>query len=49
MVHDYRALETARSDAAQLIQSDAFWKDEQFAPLRDDLEASGVLSGEKLD
>lgn len=49
MVHDYRALETARSDAAKLIQSDAFWKNEQFAPLRDDLEASGVLSGEKLD
>ena len=25
MVHDYRALETARQDAAILIDSEAFW------------------------
>lgn len=27
MVHDYRALETARQDAANLVASDAFWKE----------------------
>ena len=49
MVHDYRALETARRDAVQLISSGAFWKDPEYAPLRSYLEESGALSGEKLD
>ncbi len=49
MVHDYRALEVARDDATRLIQSKAFWKDEQYELLRKDLELSGVLDGDKLD
>lgn len=49
VVHDYRALETARKDAAELIQSDSFWRDKEFEPLRTYLQESGVLSGEKLD
>lgn len=49
MVHDYRALETARSDAAMLIQSDYFWTEHEYEYLRKQLEESGVLEGEKLD
>ncbi|WP_026692531.1 ATP-dependent DNA helicase RecG [Peribacillus kribbensis] len=49
MVHDYRALEVARSDAAALVNSDVFWKDPEYAPLRNHLKESGVLSGEKFD
>ncbi|WP_084820130.1 ATP-dependent DNA helicase RecG [Mesobacillus campisalis] len=49
MVHDYRALETARNDAALLVQSRAFWQSEKYAGLREHLAAAGALSGEKLD
>lgn len=49
MVHDYRALETARADAAKLIYSGAFWKDPEYERLRKYLESTGVLEGEKLD
>ncbi|WP_232490102.1 ATP-dependent DNA helicase RecG [Neobacillus cucumis] len=49
MVHDYRALETARNDAALMIQSKAFWSSTEYIFLRNELEWSGVLEGEKLD
>lgn len=49
MVHDYRALETARQDAYRLIESTAFWKEPDYLYLRTFIEESGVLSGEKLD
>jgi ATP-dependent DNA helicase RecG len=49
MVHDYRALETARNDAAQLIQAEQFWNNEEYKFLRSHLAQSGVLDGEKLD
>lgn len=49
MVHDYRALETARNDAAILVESHAFWHTLQYAGLRLYLEESGVFQGEKLD
>lgn len=49
MVHDFRALETARDDAMKLIQSDAFWNSEEYRFLRADLIQSGAMSGEKLD
>ncbi|MCZ0755348.1 ATP-dependent DNA helicase RecG [Anoxybacillus sp. J5B_2022] len=49
VVHDYRILEVARSDAAKLIESRAFWHEEAYRPLRRYLEQSGVLNGEKLD
>ena len=48
MVHDYRALETARKDAADLVQSDAFWTDPEYKELRQTLVDSGVLGGDKL-
>jgi len=49
MVHDYRALLTARRDAEILINSRVFWQHEAYVPLRRMVEESGVLSGEKLD
>ncbi|MCU9612145.1 ATP-dependent DNA helicase RecG [Caldibacillus lycopersici] len=49
MVHDYRALETARGDAERLINSEKFWEDDLYLPLRETIEASGILDGEKLD
>ena len=49
MVHDYRALETARNDAMSLIESDQFWKAEEYAELRLKLAESGALENEKLD
>ena len=49
MVHDYRALETARNDAAAMIQSKAFWSNPEYVYLRKQLEDTGVLEGEKLD
>lgn len=49
MVHDYRALETARDDAAKLIQSEYFWNSEEYESLRRFIQQSGIMSGEKLD
>lgn len=49
MVHDYRALETARNDATVLIQSAVFWNSPEYASLREYLQQSEVLKGEKLD
>lgn len=49
MVHDYRALETARNDAAELIRSEAFWNSPEYETLRGYLQESEVLKGEKLD
>ncbi|MCL6572014.1 MAG: DNA helicase RecG, partial [Bacillus sp. (in: Bacteria)] len=49
MVHDFRALETARNDAAMLIQSETFWSAPEYECLRKVLAESGVLAGEKLD
>ncbi|WP_045515292.1 ATP-dependent DNA helicase RecG [Neobacillus niacini] len=49
MVHDYRALETARNDASLMIQSNTFWKAKEYEFLRNQLEDTGVLEGEKLD
>ena len=34
MVHDYRALETARNDAAILIEQQQFWDSPDFLPMR---------------
>ena len=49
MVHDYRTLEVAREDAAKLIASHSFWQSPEYAMLREHLEKTGALSGEKLD
>lgn len=49
LVHDYRALETARQDAARMLYDEAFWREADYAPLRELLEGSGVLQGERID
>lgn len=49
MVHDYRALEVARDDASKLIQSSAFWTDSNFKYLRNYINQTGIIHGEKLD
>lgn len=49
MVHDFKALEVARDDAANLISSPAFWNNNEYNVLRLYLQESGVLYGEKLD
>lgn len=49
MVHDYRALETARADAAMLIEQKDFWENPEYEHMRKYLEESGAMSGEKLD
>ncbi|MFC0271257.1 ATP-dependent DNA helicase RecG [Metabacillus herbersteinensis] len=49
MVHDYRALEVARNDAATLINSAAFWEEDIYQNLREYLSNSGILDGGKLD
>jgi ATP-dependent DNA helicase RecG len=49
MVHDYRILEVARTDAAVLVNSNSFWADDDYKPLRKYLENSGIFNSEKLD
>ncbi|MDA7025899.1 ATP-dependent DNA helicase RecG [Bacillus sp. CLL-7-23] len=48
MVHDYRALETARQDATELISSKAFWSEDKYTGIREYLQNSGIVDGEKL-
>ena len=49
VVHDFKALETARDDAAKLIRSEVFWKDEKYRALREYLEEAGAFQKDKLD
>lgn len=49
LVHDYRALETARQDAEKMLSSDSFWTSPEYKFLRKDLEQSGALSQERMD
>jgi len=49
LVHDYRTLETARKDATDMMETEAFWHDETYRYLREMLEQSGVLQGERFD
>lgn len=49
LVHDYRALETARKDAEEMLSSNRFWTDSEYALLREGLEQSGALSQERMD
>lgn len=49
LVHDYRILETARKDATDMMETDAFWHGEEYKCLREMLENSGVLQGERFD
>ena len=49
LVHDYRALETARKDAEAFINSEEFWISEDTRCLREQLEESGALALGRLD
>lgn len=49
LVHDYRALHTAREDAEKLLASAHFWESPEYAALRKSLKQSGALSGERID
>jgi ATP-dependent DNA helicase RecG len=48
MIHDYRALETARNDAAEIIEQNLLEQDAAFAPLKDYLEKNHAYT-DKLD
>ncbi|PWA13468.1 DNA helicase RecG [Pueribacillus theae] len=49
LVHDYRALEVARDDAKQFIESESFWTEPAFEKLRHYLSNEEFIKGEKLD
>lgn len=49
LVHDYRALETARRDAEVLVNSEEFWTGQETKCLREHLEESGALAAGRLD
>ncbi len=49
VVHDYRALEVARQDAAKLVNSTDFWTEQRYAGLRQYISEQGILDGQKLD
>ena len=49
LVHDYRALDTARKDAERFLASDEFWEVPEYELLRRQLEESGALSNERID
>ncbi|MFD1928738.1 ATP-dependent DNA helicase RecG [Sporosarcina siberiensis] len=49
LVHDFRALDTARKDAEKLLNSTYFWEADEYKILRQQLEASGALGNERID
>lgn len=49
MVHDYRALETARQDAQDIITNNWLSNDPEFRYLKQQLENDPILKGEVLD
>jgi len=49
LLSDYKALEVARQEAAELVAEDTFWKEARFAHLRDYLQREGVLDGVVFD
>nr|WP_106784132.1 ATP-dependent DNA helicase RecG [Lysinibacillus timonensis] len=49
LVHDYRTLEAARQDATKLINDERFWIDKEYKHLREMLEETGALNGERID
>ena len=49
LVHDYRALDTARQDAEKYMASEEFWTSNETACLRVYLERSGALEGDRID
>ncbi|MFJ8063858.1 ATP-dependent DNA helicase RecG [Psychrobacillus sp. NPDC096426] len=49
LVHDYRALNTAKVDAERLLNSEEFWKSDEMEGLRTTLINSKALDGERID
>lgn len=49
LVHDYRALNTAKVDAEKMLNSVDFWQSEEMEGLRSVLIHSKVLEGERID
>ena len=49
LVHDFKALSIARDDAERLLNSDAFWHDDTYTALREQLEKSGALTDKRID
>ncbi|PIC71769.1 ATP-dependent DNA helicase RecG [Sporosarcina sp. P16b] len=49
LVHDFKALSIARDDAERLLNSDAFWTNDEYATLRGRLEQSGALTDKRID
>ncbi|QTM99378.1 ATP-dependent DNA helicase RecG [Sediminibacillus dalangtanensis] len=49
MVHDYRALETARMDAQQILEAGSLDKDPQFKQLATHVYNDKIVMGETLD
>ncbi|MFA8437541.1 ATP-dependent DNA helicase RecG [Bacillaceae bacterium YX66] len=49
LVHDYRALEVARNDAKDMIQSNVFWTSSEFEHLRNAVTNESFFKGKKLD
>lgn len=49
LVHDYRALDVARRDAYHMLEREDFWISDDYQILRENLQQSGILSGERMD
>ncbi|WP_277584296.1 ATP-dependent DNA helicase RecG [Psychrobacillus antarcticus] len=49
LVHDYRALNTAKVDAERLLGSKEFWNSVELAGLREILINSKAMDGERID
>ncbi|MCK1996200.1 ATP-dependent DNA helicase RecG [Psychrobacillus psychrodurans] len=49
LVHDYRALNTAKVDAERLLESEEFWNSDEMTLLRDILINSKAMDGERID
>lgn len=49
LVHDYRALNTAKVDAERLLNSEEFWNSDDMAVLRETLINSKAMDGERID
>lgn len=49
LTRDYEQLERARVDAARLLETDRFWRDEEYASLRAYLDQQGVFESRAWD
>ena len=50
LVHDYRALDTARKDAEKFLASNEFWEAPEYATFKEsNVEESGALRSERID